>query len=564
MSQRFQSSRRAVAAAAGGGKDLRHSVTTEVEIDDTVYHLWTYDQLEGLTNAKLLQRCRDFRDKAEATLECPRIPRQSDAMIRWIIDLQCKLSGQNPWDFGCPETVYDIARDRSPFRIRPDQKFPHLYAEDRVASFVPLGERRLDGLTYPTEEAREGTVRRAHGSAEWIKDHLDPTAQEANTKTRGRLHASPTKEGWHDHITGDAAVEREEARGRRHVDPDADAWRDHFEEDGLPEEQERGRRLRRFGSVQEGWHDHIKGGEGDEVEAPVGRRAAPEGEDCIRDHILEDELQQGSRRFDAYKDEPIEPEHKARGMRHARPTVEGWHDHVFGNTSRVDLGQRNRGRKAASPETEGWKDHFENDGVPNVDETVHGRKHADASTEGWSDHIKGGTVGYGRTEEEGVHGRKHAEGGEGWIRDHMLNEGEADDGKGQVGQQGRKRADQNAGCMKDHIQGDTTRASVVVDRPHGRGHAGAMEEGWKDHIHGWTTEDQPEQVHGRMHGTAAQEGWTDHLAGGVGTVDGKPEGRRHPSVSKAGWAEEHLDKTMMATRASGAAGGGGVRRSPFY
>ncbi|KAF4742059.1 U3 snoRNP protein, partial [Perkinsus olseni] len=434
-----------------------------------------YDQLEGLTNSKLLQRCRDLRDRVGSSSACPRIPRQSEAMIRWIIATQCKISGQEPWDFGCPETVYDKARDRSPFRIQPTHK---LHEEGGFPSSSSVGGRGSEEPPFAADEL--------DGCFDWTwKDsgqRQDGPPETVNNKEDS--HALSSDKGCHNHAADDGAV------GERHVVA---------RRDGPSSSQEL-----HSGGFRRG-------------ERSAGGKAGPQDKDGVAQAGG-----RGSEALDAHREGPIRPVHRTEGRRHARPSVEGWHDHVFGNTSRRDPGQRPWGRKMASPEAEGWEDHFANDGVGNVEEPVHGMRHADATTEGWSDHIKAGTVAYGDTDEDHPHGRGHHEEAN---RDHMVHAGEAEGPTGRA--QGRGRPAWQADYVKDHIDGGTV-DDGILEKPRGRVHAGSIQEGWKDHIVDWTAGDT-EQARGRRHGTAMQEGWADHFDEET-TAFRVRQGRRHPTV----------------------------------
>ncbi|KAF4724834.1 U3 snoRNP protein, partial [Perkinsus olseni] len=432
-----------------------------------------YDQLEGLTNSKLLQRCRDLRDRVGSSLVCPRIPRQSEAMIRWIIATQCKISGQEPWDFGCPETIYDKARDRSPFRIQPTQKF---HKEGGFPSSSSVGGRGSEEPPFAADEL--------DGCFDW-------TWKESAPRRGRRPPAADTKEDSHAFLSDQ-----------------------YCHDEGLV-----GERDARWGGPSSTRELQLGGfGRGD---GSVGGRVGPQGAGSTREQIGQDE-ERGLESSDVCWDDPVEPLHRPEGRRHARPSVEGWHDHVFGNTSRRDPGQRPWGRKMASPEAEGWEDHFANDGVGNVKEPVHGMRHADATTEGWSDHIQAGTVAYGDTDEDHPRGRGHHQEGN---RDHMIHAGEAEGPTGRA--RGRGRPDWQADFVKDHIDGGTV-DDGILEKPRGRVHAGSIQEGWKDHIVDWTAGDS-EQARGRRHGTAMQEGWVDHFDEGT-TAMRVQRGRGHPTV----------------------------------
>jgi hypothetical protein len=127
--------------------EAHNEVKTEVVYSNQVIKMWTYDQLEFLTLSKLRQRAMDMRDQVDSTIECPRIPADHESLVRWILDLQIKITGHKAHDFGVPRNVYERARDRSPFRFRPETKHPHLYAEDRVADGNKDSQRKSVEVT---------------------------------------------------------------------------------------------------------------------------------------------------------------------------------------------------------------------------------------------------------------------------------------------------------------------------------------------------------------------------------------------------------------------------------
>ncbi|KAF4722937.1 hypothetical protein FOZ62_012024, partial [Perkinsus olseni] len=50
----------------------------------------------------------------------------------------------------------------------------------------------------------------------------------------------------------------------------------------------------------------------------------------------------------------------------------------------------------------------------------------------------------------------------------------------------------------DHIDGGTV-DDGILEKPRGRGHAGSIEEGWKDHIVDWTAGDREGTSYGSHH-----------------------------------------------------------------
>ncbi|EER05547.1 hypothetical protein Pmar_PMAR011575 [Perkinsus marinus ATCC 50983] len=345
----------------------RQTPVTEVNLNGRDVHLWTYDQLEGLTSSALLQRCRDLRDRLGPSFSCPRIPRQTDTMLKWIIGVQCEVSGQEPADFGCPRTIYDKPQ---PCRVQsgllpvagegPKAKCPSSSTEEGPPYAGDDLERCFEwSWQQPTDHVR-GEVVKKRG---------------VDVFKEGKRHARPSVEGWRDHIFGNTSVQDPGPWGRRLGSPEEEGWRDHFENDGVGNVDDVVHGMKHADAITEGWADHIQAGtvgEGSSAveDQPRGRAHRGEYEAWSKDHMLvagegmEDPRPQGRRGPDREADfvrDHVEggtttvEEERGRGREHVGPTEE---DHIVGWTAVEGAPEGGHGRKHGTPMEEGWKDHL--------------------------------------------------------------------------------------------------------------------------------------------------------------------------------------------------------------
>ncbi|KAF4722662.1 hypothetical protein FOZ63_012572 [Perkinsus olseni] len=95
-------------------------IQTKIQWRGRSVKLWTYDQLEPLSTARLQQRAKDLKALVEPFVRCSRIPMRYADTIRWILELQAHLSGRSLPDFGYPDTVYCTGRWAMPSRLAPE------------------------------------------------------------------------------------------------------------------------------------------------------------------------------------------------------------------------------------------------------------------------------------------------------------------------------------------------------------------------------------------------------------------------------------------------------------
>jgi hypothetical protein len=310
-----------------------------------VVKLWTYEQLEFLTQAKLKQRALNLRDQVASEIVCPRIPQDTDSLIRWILDLQTKLSGHTAKEFGAPSSVYQRVRDRSPFRLRQETKHPHLYR----------GDSRMAEPTLPPPSRPV-----SHTNPSWARDHMvNNGVGMQDEPVHGMKHNS--HDNWaRDHINRAATPEDNQAQssqGMRHARA-CDNWtQDHMRDTASATQVEAVHGMKH--NTQDNWTtDHIRRTASPSQDEPVHGRKHDNADEWTRDHMVNNGM--------GAQNEPIH------GRMH--DTRDNWTRDHLSKAVTVNQQEPAHGRKHDNQDS--WtQDHIGNNSNPGDRQKPRGQRH---------------------------------------------------------------------------------------------------------------------------------------------------------------------------------------------
>ncbi|KAF4655335.1 Cholesterol 25-hydroxylase-like protein [Perkinsus olseni] len=480
-------------------------IQTKIQWRGRSVKLWTYDQLEPLSTARLQQRAKDLKALVEPFVKCSRIPMRYADSIRWILELQAHLSGRSLSDFGYPDNVYCTGRWAMLSRLAPD-------AEDSLPSvrpkFVVLPPEKTEA---GSDDEPKNLFLDASVSEEDFEEQRTRTPAVATREEEGAA-ALPPWMGTHMLAEGLSQTPRQKPRGKMKSERTWETLRGTIKfgdvEDpspGAPEQQ------------QSVCCDHVVDtGSVAPAEEPVKRG-------CWEDH------------FQDMSTVRVEP--RVEGRLHHSPTIAGYHDH-FDNigTAQTDAKAKLISRLHHGATQEGWHDHFEGTVEPTVEAMVKGKIHASPTQEGWRDNFEGTVE---PKVEAVVKGKLLGSSvDEGW-HDHMLAVGVSD----RPAFIGGEKRHQSQLMLMGHF--DTLSTPNREDMPVGHKRFGTpLQEGWADH---WPTADDAAADENprswgskRFHGDAILKGRQDHFET-CGTVNTVPVVRgRRPAPPQAMAYDDHF------------------------